>query len=146
MKKLPEVEQAKALMEVAKDWSIWRWLTEKRRVRETADRGTAALDEADEALKASWPHDLTAAYKALAAGRKPKPAIPEPIRIAAAKVKEADDEAYAARMDAENTFEEAERRMSASLAREGARKAIEAYDLRERALRKSEAAMRTARA
>ena len=142
MKKLPEVEEAKALLNVAKDWSIWRWLTEKRRVRGIADRGTAALDRADEALKASWPDNLRVAYNALVSGRKPRTAVSEPVRAAAARVKEADDEAYAARMDAENTFEEAERHLSAGLAREGARKAIEAYDLRERALRKSEAAIR----
>ena len=58
------------------------------------------------------------------------------------RVKEADDEAETARLDAEDTFDVAEKKLSASLAREGARKAIESWDLREAAIRKAEAAKR----
>jgi hypothetical protein len=45
-------------------------------------------------------------------------------------------------MDAEQTFEDAERQMSAGLARQGAVKAIECWDLREKAIRKAEALAR----
>jgi hypothetical protein len=45
-------------------------------------------------------------------------------------------------LDAEDTFDVAEKKLSASLAREGARKAIESWDLREAAIRKAEAAKR----
>ena len=53
---------------------------------------------------------------------------------------QADEEAERARLDAEDTFDEAERRMSTDLAREGAGKALRTYELREAAIRKSEAA------
>jgi parvulin-like peptidyl-prolyl isomerase len=65
------------------------------------------------------------------------------IRLTAKKVKEAYDEGQRARRDAEDTFDEAERRMSTELAREGARKAHESYDLRERAIRAAGAAVRS---
>jgi hypothetical protein len=54
-------------------------------------------------------------------------------------MKEADDLAYRARMDAEKTFDDAEKQLSTSLAREGCRKAIESWDLHEKAIRKAEA-------
>ena len=47
-----------------------------------------------------------------------------------------------ARLDAEDTFDEAERRLSAGMAREGARKAIESWELREKSIRKAEAVSR----
>jgi hypothetical protein len=58
------------------------------------------------------------------------------------RVKEADDEAEAARLDAEDTFDEAERRLSSSMACEGAIKAIASWELREKSIRKAEAAGR----
>jgi len=54
-------------------------------------------------------------------------------------VKEADDQAHHARMDAERTFDEAERRLSTSMAREGCKKAIHSWDLHEKAIRRAEA-------
>ena len=42
------------------------------------------------------------------------------------------------RLDAEGTFDEAERRLSAAVAREGAQKAIASWELREKAIRKAE--------
>jgi hypothetical protein len=140
MRRLVAVEEAKALLTEAIDWSIWRWMTEKGRVREVADRGTASLDEAAEATKASWSSDLKKAYRNLEEGQNHR--VDPKIKAAAQRVKEANDEAYRARMDAEQTFDEAERRLSASMAREGARKALLAYDLREKAIRKAEAAGR----
>src|ERR1019366_3693645 len=67
VKKLPEVEEAKALMIEAVDWSVFRWLFEKRRVREAADQANAALDKLNQAVKTRWSSDVKAAYKALAA-------------------------------------------------------------------------------
>ena len=43
MRKLIPVEEAKALMNEAKDWGVWRWLTEKRRVRAAANAAVEAL-------------------------------------------------------------------------------------------------------
>jgi len=130
MRKLAEVEDAKALMSEAQDWSIWRWLLEKSRVRQTADKGTAALDELEKKVKAGWSKELKAAYKAAGSDS------------VATRVKKADEEARQARIAAEEMFDEAERRLSAGLAREAARKAIHAYELREKAIRKAEAAAR----
>jgi hypothetical protein len=61
---------------------------------------------------------------------------------AAKRIAEADDEAYNAHEDAEETFAEAERKMSTSMARDAARKALAAYDLHEAAIRKAEALAR----
>jgi hypothetical protein len=45
-------------------------------------------------------------------------------------------------LDAEATFDEAERRMSARMAREGAQKAADSWELHEKAIRKAEALAR----
>ena len=151
MHKLIEVEEARALMNVAKDWSVWRWLTEKRRVRAAADRAVDALNAADEEVKAAWSDELKKAYAELSANGSKKQQekahkeaenIAAAIKAAAKRVKEADDEAETARLDAEDRFAVAEKKLSASLAREGARKALESWDLREAAIRKAEAAKR----
>jgi hypothetical protein len=154
MQKLDSVEEAKALLASAMDWSILRWLAEKRRVRGIADRGTAALDAEERRIKETWPEELTNAYAALCPPADDDPyaaaehefvmqqaaGISEAIRAVAARVKAADDIARRARMTAEQTFDDAERRMSAALARRGAELAIEAYDVRYKALEEAEAA------
>ncbi len=158
MKKLAAVEEARALMSEAQGWSMWRWLTDKRKVREVADRATEALAEANQNVKASWSDDLTKAYREIeaeaaldgkaATRRKHEKAVEEAkdvdaeTKAAAKRVWDADDEAYRATMDAEDTFAEAERRMSTSMAREGTQKALDSYDLRETAIRKAEVASR----
>jgi hypothetical protein len=60
------------------------------------------------------------------------------------RLKKADEEAYKPRMDAEAQFDEADRHMSASMAREGAQMAIDAWLLREKFIRKMEALGRKA--
>lgn len=152
MRKLAEVEQAKALMTEAIAWSVMKWLREKKRVRQVADRANAALDELDQAVKARWSSNVRAAYDELShqAGKATKERRPQPgtqnsthtdgdVRQFARQVKQADDEAYRARMDAERTFDEAERLLSTSLAREGCHKAILSWDLHEKAIRRAEA-------
>jgi hypothetical protein len=143
MRKLPEVEAAKALMIEAMDWSVFRWLFEKRRVRETADEANAALDKLNEATKARWRSDLSAAYKELGArGRHQSElssaTIDPEIILFAKKVKEVDDAARRARTDAEDTFDEAERQLNTDLAREGCKKAIHQWELDEKAIRTAE--------
>jgi hypothetical protein len=158
MHKLPQVEEAKSLLNEAKDWSVWRWLTDKKRVRTAADLAWEALDEAEEKIVASWPDDLRKAWRereALSATNGDAPskrqrdkakaeaaAVDPKIKATAERLKQADLEAYEARALAENTFVEAERRMSASLAREGSRQAVEAWEIRESLMRKFEAAGR----
>jgi hypothetical protein len=148
MRKLTEVEAAKALMTEAMNWSVVRWLSQKKRVRKTADLANACLDRLDQEIKARWSDELKAAYSELGgnsggAGQRPhkQPAqgIDPQIKLLAKKVKEADDEAYRVRMDAEHTFDEAEKQLSTRLAREGCRKAIDSWDLHEQAMRRSEA-------
>jgi len=152
MRKLLEVEDAKALMSAAMDWSLFTWLWEKKSVRETADKANAVLDRLNRNIKAAWRGDLTAAYQQLVAesdgrGRKRRPtdqlcqAIDPEVKLVARKVKDADDEAHRARMDAEATFDEADRQLSVCLAREGCQKAIRSWELHEKAIRKAEAAL-----
>jgi hypothetical protein len=145
MRRLPEVEEAKALMTEAMDWSLFRWLFEKRRVRETADRANAALDKLNEAVKARWRNDVRAAYTQLTTkGRRASEAAStttdREIRNFAKKVKEANDVARRARTDAEHTFDAAERQMNTTLAREGCKKAIHQWELDEKAIRAAQAA------
>jgi maltose-binding protein MalE len=138
MRKLTEVEEARALMTEAMDWSVMKWLREKKRVRKTADRANDALDALNREVKASWSEDLKAAYQQLQS--KGAPAGDPQIATFVKRVKEADDEAYRARMDAEDTFDEAEKQLSAAMAREGCRKAIHSWELHEKAIRKAEGA------
>jgi hypothetical protein len=152
MEKLPEVETAKALMTEAVTWSVMRWLREKKRVRKTADQANAALDQLSEAIRQRWPDQVRTAYEALVAQNArtaarnhetPPPPVSAPeATLIAKKVKEADDEAYRARMDAEEAFDQAEKQLSTSLARDGCRKAIHSWELHEKAIRKAETVIR----
>lgn len=149
MKKLPEVEEAKALMREAADWSVFKWLFEKGKVREAADQANAALDELSQAIKRRWGSDLKAAYKqsaAKAGGAAPRRqheaepgSIDAELRSFVQKVRQADEAAQQARLAAENTFEEAERQLNTDLAREGCREAIHSWELFEKAIRIAEA-------
>jgi hypothetical protein len=157
MKKLSAVEDARAIMTLGMEWGVWKWLTEKKRVRAIADMARTALDDQEMKVKLTWSDDLKIAYNQLVSGngnpkrgrRKNKDTSSAPVKNADPKaleavlrVKQADDDAYSAHGDAEDIFAEAERKMSTSMAREGARKALEAYDLHEAAIRKAEALAR----
>ncbi len=157
MRKLPAVEEARAIMTEGTEWGVWRWLLEKKRVREIADKARAALDDFEIKVKDTWSDDLKIAYNQLVsesgdvkpARQKAKPAkkpsapkIDSQLMAAVKRVKEADDDAYNAHENAEDIFAEAEKRMSTSGARDGARKALVAYDLHEAAIRKAEALAR----
>jgi len=155
MHRLIPVEEATALMTEAKEWSIWRWLLNKSRVRAAADRAVDALLEAEKNAKASWSDDQKKAYREIVAeealknnprakqryekAKEEARNVSPEIKQAVQKVKDADDAGEAARLDAEDTFAEGERRMSANMAREGAGKAIHSWELRMKAIRKSEA-------
>jgi len=160
MRKLVQVEDAKSLLEVAKNWGVWKWLTEKSRVRRTADIAWEAFDELEKEVKDGWSDDLKKAYDELVAeaavaeggapakrkyekARKEAAGVDAKIKAVAQKLKEADDEAYRVRMQAEDMFEEAEKRMSTGMARDASQVAIDAYILREKAVRKAETAARS---
>jgi hypothetical protein len=150
MEKIPDVETAKVLMAAAVTWSVMKWLREKKRVRRVADQANAALDYLNGEIKNRWPADIRTAYDALVQ-QSANPAkshatdtsassVAHPQGVLAAKkVKDADDEAHHARMDAERTFDIAEKQLSTALAREGCRKAIRSWELHEKAIRKAEA-------
>jgi hypothetical protein len=153
MRKLEAVEEARAVMTQGKEWGVFKWLMEKRRVRGIADRATAALNEAEDKVKATWSDDLKRAYNFLAtqngeAGKSKKggkgeaKAFDPEILAIAQKILEADEETERQRLDAEDTFAEGERQLSTAMAREGAGKALATYDLHEKAIRKAEAAAR----
>jgi hypothetical protein len=142
---LRDVEEAKALMTEAMEWSVFTWLFQKSRVRETADRANAALDKLNHSVKSRWSSEMKAAYRELTAKRgshqldEPGPeTIDHEIRLFVKKVKEADDAARRARTDAEDTFDEAERQLNTDLAREGCKKAIHQWKLDEKAIRRAE--------
>jgi hypothetical protein len=129
------------------------WMFEKPRVRETADRANDALDRLERTVKARRSDELKTALRELSGrgGRHQKSQQPpqtsdREIRLLAEKIKDADDAARRARMDAEETFDEAERKLSTSLAREGCKKAIHSWELHEKAIRKAEAAMESSNA
>lgn len=148
MKTLPEVETAKQLMNEAMRWSVLTWLREKKRVRKAADQANAALDRVSEELRQRWSDDIRSAYHALGTnnpGFKPKgrPGQKTAMKdsrefVIARKLKAADDEAYRARMAAEETFDDADKRLSTSLAREGCQRAIQSWELHEKAISESE--------
>jgi hypothetical protein len=133
MAKLKEVDDARSVMSEAMDWSVMKWLSEKKRVRKVADLANATLDRVEEELHRAWPADLKSAYD----GKSKASAEVERI---ARGVREAHDAAIKARMDAEDTFDRAERRLSTSLAREGCQKAIAGWHLHEEAIRSAELA------
>lgn len=119
--KMSAVEEAKALFEEAKDWGVWTWLMNKSRARQTADAAWEALEKQEKKVKAAWTPEVRRVFKEN-----------EALRAADAK-------AHQARMDAEAQFDEADRRLSTSMAREGAQMAIDAWTMREKLIRKLEA-------
>lgn len=155
MQKLAAVEEARSVMTESQGWSVWKWLTEKKRVRQIADRATEALAKAREEAWLNWSEDLDKAYKEAEAetdpdggpaakrkyekARKEAENIDAKVKASVKRVLQADDEAARATQDAEDMFAEADRRMSTGMAREAAQKALESYDLREKAIRRAEA-------
>jgi hypothetical protein len=153
MKKLEAVEEARAIMTLGLDWGVFKWLLEKPKVRKIADRATEALNNAEDKVKATWSDELKLAYNYLATledddsgkskkgGKSKAPEDIDPGTLAIAKgVYEADEETETMRLDAEDTFDEGEKKLSVAMARDGARKALATYDLHEKAIRKAEAA------
>lgn len=134
-------------MTEAQDWGIWRWLTEKRKVRLAADSCNDALARAEKHVIDSWPDEMRVAYDQLADGkRKRSSKIDAELMETVRKVKEALDEAERVRLDAEDIFDRADRALSTSMAKQGTSRAIEAWEMREKAIRKAESAAKRATA
>lgn len=139
-------------MSDAIDWSVFKWMFEKPRVREAADLASDALDRLEQTIKANWCDELRIAYSEVSAqsakpprrtpkGRQALQPVDPQIRLLAEEIREADDAARWARMDTEEIFDEAERYLNITLAREGCQKAIHSWELHEKAIRKAESAM-----
>ena len=153
MRKLPAVEDARSIMKQGMEWGVWKWLLEKKNVRGVADQARAALDELEMKVKLTWSDDLKIAYNHLVeengnskhsrkqtkAAKQTKGREADPKVLTVKAIKEAEDDAYNAHEDAEDLFAEAEKKMSTTMAREAAGKALLAYDLHEAAIRKAEA-------
>ena len=118
MQKLKPVEEAKTMFAEAREWGMFKWLAEKRRARRTADAAWAALEEAEKKAKARWTAEVRAAFDADKG------------------LHSAERKAHKAHMDAEAQFDEADRRMSTSMACEGAQMAIDAWEMREAYIKK----------
>jgi hypothetical protein len=146
MHKLAPVEEAKTLFHQAKDWSVWRWLIEKKKARTAADAAWEALEVCEEKVKGGWAEEWRQAYRDLSSNGRPKPRRPvvldAELQAALKRLAEADEEARQARDAAEAQFDEADRRMSSAMACEGAQMALDAWDLREKFIRKAEALAR----
>jgi hypothetical protein len=140
MHKLAPVEDAKTLFNEARDWSVWRWLIEKKRARSTADAAWEALEASEEKVKAGWREEWLQAY-GHPKSRRYTELDPE-VKEALTQLYDADEEARQARDAAEAQFDEADRRLSTSMACEGAQMAIDAWEMREKVIRKAEALAR----
>lgn len=140
MRKLVPVEDAKTLFNEAKDWSVWRWLIEKKRARTTADAAWEALEACEEKVKAGWSEDWQQAYGHPKSKRYA--ALDPELKAALERLHNDDEEARQARDAAEAQFDEADRRMSSSMACEGAQMALDAWEMREKVIRKAEALAR----
>jgi hypothetical protein len=141
MNKISEVEEAKALMNEAINWSVMKWLREKKTVRKVADRANAALDSTIADMIGNWKGELRLAYDQLAsrAAKVENSNLGSDAISMAKRLKHAQEEAKQAREDAENTFDEAEKQLSTTMAREGCRKAIHSWELHEHVIKLAEA-------
>jgi hypothetical protein len=140
MHKLAPVEEAKTLFHEAKDWSVWRWLIEKKRARTTADAAWAALEACEEKVRAGWTKEWRQAYGHPKSHRHAS--LDPEVRAALERLHADDEEACQARDAAEARSDEADRRMSTGMACVGAHMAINAWDMREKVIRKAEALAR----
>jgi hypothetical protein len=145
MKRLAEVEEATKVFTEAVSWSVMKWLREKKRVRRLADEANDALDALEKEVKAQWSAKMTAAYESLKVdkGAAAKDGVDPQLLAVAKKIKEADDISYKAHWDAEDTFAEADRKLSTALARVGCKKAIDSWIVHEAAIEKAEAAVQS---
>jgi hypothetical protein len=140
MHKLAPVEDAKTLFNEARDWSVWRWLIEKKRARSTADAAWEALEACEEKVKAGWSEEWREAYGHPKSRRYA--ALDPEVKEALERLRQEDEDARQARDAAEAQFDEADRRLSTSMACEGAQMAIDAWEMREKVIRKAEALVR----
>lgn len=135
MKELTEVERARALMTEAIDWSVMKWLREKKRVRRSADKANEILNEVETKLHEQWGPRFRLVYD------KSGAASPQTKELAN-RIRREHEAANRFRMEAETTFDAAEKRLSTAMAREGCRQAIEGWNHHLEAIRLAETALK----
>src|SRR5258708_13096110 len=118
MHKLTPVEDAKTLFNEAKDWSVWRWLIEKKKARTTADAAWQALEACEEKVKAGWREEWLQAY-GHPKSRRHAELDPE-VKEALERLYQDDEEARQTRDPAEAQFDHADRPLSTRMASESA--------------------------
>jgi hypothetical protein len=91
-------------------------------------------------VRAGWNEEWRQAYGHPKSRRYA--ALDDEVKAALERLYEDDEEAKQAHDAAEAQFDEADRRMSSSMACEGAQMAIDAWEMREKAIRKAEALAR----
>jgi hypothetical protein len=143
MKKLAKVEEAKTVFTEAASWSVMKWLREKKRVRRLADEANDALDALEKEVKAQWSAKMRSVYESLNVENGANDGVDPQLLALAKKIKEADDVSYKAHWDAEDTFAEADRKLSTALARVGCKKAIDSWIVHEVAIEKAEAVVQS---
>ncbi len=134
MAKIIEVEQARALMTEAIDWSVMKWLAEKKRVRRAADKANDTLNAVEQDIHSRWSLTFRSVYE------KSGDASSDLKRLAR-KIREEHDLAVKFHLQAEDTFDVAEKRLSTAMAREGCRQAIEGWDHHVQAIRLAESVL-----
>lgn len=145
MQKLREVEEAKQIMTQAVNWSVMKWLSQKKRVRRAADVANAVLDSLERVVKSNWSDELRSAYEQVSSGKN-KIAVSDSFLELAKKIKRADDDALKAHNKAEATFDDADRQLSTTLARQGCKEAILSWELHEKAIALAETGIGAAKA
>ena len=145
MQKLKEVEEAKQIMTEAVNWSVMKWLSQKKRVRRAADVANDALNNLERVVKSNWNEQLRFAYKQVS-GAQGKVTVAGTFLELAKKIKRADDEALQAHDQAEATFDDAERQLSTTMARRGCQEAIRSWELHEKAIILAESGVGSAKA
>jgi len=92
-------------MKEAMEWSTIKWLWEKTRVRQTADRANAALERQNRAVKAKWGAEYKVVLKQLTSKKsasvradKARPGDAQ-LELLIGNVVEADRAAHGAKMD-----------------------------------------------
>ena len=145
MQKLKEVEEAKQIMTEAVNWSVMKWLSQKKRVRRAADVANDALNNLERVVKSNWNEELRFAYKQVS-GAQGKVTVAGTFLELAKKIKRADDEALQAHDQAEATFDDAERQLSTTMARRGCQEAIRSGELHEKAIILAESGVSSAKA
>ena len=146
MHKLAAVEDAKSLFNEAKNWSLWRWLFEKRRARTTADAAWAALEACEEKVKSGWAEEWQQAYLDLSTNGRRKSrrhaGLDPELKAALESLHEADEIGPSGPRRGGSPVRRGRPPPEHRMACEGAQMALDAWELREKFIRKAEALAR----